>query len=1149
MRKGMKRVVALAMAGVLGITGLPAFSQAETVFAQSPEEGLEAQAVVEEGTVAIGNGYISRSFDISGDQISTEVIQNKRAGLDFQPAAGSEEFIIRLRKGSLKAEDEIDRTNWEAWASDQHNDTPGASDGPAQNLIDGDESTIWHSQYEPDVPYPHTVVFDMKEEETVRALSYLPRQDGGENGDIGAYEIYVGNSREDLESSENLAASGIFSYDGREAIYINFPEAKTGRYVELKAVSPKTEGKVWAAGAEVRLYRQPVGGASDDWSLNLKASDLTLDQEGVRTENTENGVMAVFPFETYWKNGVNWDIAMKVVMDDGDHFMRKFLEIQVDDPQKACIDYIDLESLNVNESDVVWTHPQMGEGVGGMSGYVISLGQPVYIQGMFLGCEFPLTETEIDENSNAHMRYYSGKNFLQLEEDLQTTTDGKYVTWQTVVGAARSTDMNVIQSDFYDYIDQFAEETDFRTQYNSWYDNMMNISDENIESAFTRMEKGLSESGVIPMDSYVVDDGWNNYNTEKYGVYDESRSGTTYNETGFWEFNNKFPNGFTPASQLSKSFDSSFGVWLGPRGGYNYNDAMGHIIEDAGYGAHNDQSWDIDVGDRRYIAKMTEFLTQMQDAYKINYWKLDGFATQACTDSSHDHMTGGKNGMYYFTDAWEGWIDLFEALRANARKNGIEDLWLNLTCYVNPSPWHLQWANSIWIQNSQDMGRIDVGQSSQMDQLLSYRDGRYFDFVKEREFQFPLANLYNHDPIYGKEGTDLQNQMNDEEFQVYLYMMATRGTAFWELYYSPEMMDEGEKWAVNAEFLEWARENHHILKHAKLIGNTPDQGNTYGYSCWDGENGIISMRNPSGETKTLEFVLDRNIGVPEALEGQTLYATTLLAYKTAEETKGQTFSYGDKITVTLQPGEARIWSLSAQEDQTAPSVRFAKAKTNQEIEIVYDEKIRTENLKATVDGEIVQARRSADGRTLWLTTETPMTDGVKASITIENVEDLSGNSGTETLEVPYYEGGLAAKAYTASDLKDAADVSESAQQELEGRNAMELEGSYEMATENAISGSTDFAVSAYVNTESSKVSLIRQGEEYDLSLNEEGKLVFAVGGVSVTSEEAVNDGTWRHVAGIRERNGILKVYVDGKLDSSVYDEAQASGKYPRLRLP
>lgn len=239
------------------------------------------------------------------------------------------------------------------------------------------------------------------------------------------------------------------------------------------------------------MYSKAVGTA--DASAVIRSSEMTLEGSKVKKVDTNGGVMVEFPFETVSKNGVDWDVTMKVTMDDGDHFMRKFLEIEVSDKEKAAIDYIDLESLNVNANDTVWTHPIMGEGVGGMSGYVISLGQPVYIHGMFLGCEFPMTETEIDSNKNAHMRYFSGKTFEKLQEDNQLTTDGKYVTWQTVAGAARSTDMNVIQSDFYEYINSIATRSDFRTQYNSWYDNMMTINDDNIESAFKKMEKGFSD--------------------------------------------------------------------------------------------------------------------------------------------------------------------------------------------------------------------------------------------------------------------------------------------------------------------------------------------------------------------------------------------------------------------------------------------------------------------------------------------------------------------------------------------------------------------------------------------------------------------------------------------------------------------------------
>ena len=144
------------------------------------------------------------------------------------------------------------------------------------------------------------------------------------------------------------------------------------------------------------------------------------------------------------------------------------------------------------------------------------------------------------------------------------------------------------------------------------------------------------------------------------------------------------------------------------------------------------------------------FFLDCQQRFDMNYWNLDGFlvrppqarpagelyppaVSQECVMSP----SIGNVGLIYFRRC---------ATRRGAKRN---DLWINLTCYVNPSPWFLQWGNSVWMQNSQDIGRLNVKRPSQLDQLLSYRDDRYFDFVKTRAFQFPLAHLYNHDPIYG----------------------------------------------------------------------------------------------------------------------------------------------------------------------------------------------------------------------------------------------------------------------------------------------------------------------------------------------------------------------------------------------------------------
>ena len=40
---------------------------------------------------------------------------------------------------------------------------------------------------------------------------------------------------------------------------------------------------------------------------------------------------------------------------------------------------------------------------------------------------------------------------------------------------------------------------------------MLDINENNILDSFREVERGLTQNGVRPIDSYVVDDGWNAY--------------------------------------------------------------------------------------------------------------------------------------------------------------------------------------------------------------------------------------------------------------------------------------------------------------------------------------------------------------------------------------------------------------------------------------------------------------------------------------------------------------------------------------------------------------------------------------------------------------------------------------------------------------
>ena len=240
------------------------------------------------------------------------------------------------------------------------------------------------------------------------------------------------------------------------------------------------------------------------------------------------------------------------------------------------------------------------------------------------------------------------------------------------------------------------------------------------------------------------------------------------------------------------------------------------------------------------------------------------------------------------------------------------------------------------------------------------------------------------------------------------------------------------------------------------------------------------------------------------------------------------------ITVTLQPGEARIWSLSTAKDTKAPQLTLAKATADNTIELTFDERV-TGTPAATVSGaNVTKAEVSANQRKVTLTTST-LSAGSKVTVSVSGLKDLTGNAAAVNTEVVYQENQVVAKASAKTDLKNANDVTETTDEALAGKTILGLAKAYEL-NGTAVTGTADFAVSSYVKTTGNNMNILKQEGAYSLSIDKDGKAVFTVGDVSVTSKEAVNDGTWKHIAGIREKNGSLKVYVNGTLDASRYEK-------------
>ena len=122
----------------------------------------------------------------------------------------------------------------------------------AQKFVDGDPSTIWHTMYSVTVAiYPHYIDFDANEEVTIKGFKYLPRQDGGVNGNIKAYKLQVSA---DGKTWGDAVAQGEFPNNGKQQTVI-FSQPVKARYVRFTALSSQN-GQDFAAGAEFELIKE-----------------------------------------------------------------------------------------------------------------------------------------------------------------------------------------------------------------------------------------------------------------------------------------------------------------------------------------------------------------------------------------------------------------------------------------------------------------------------------------------------------------------------------------------------------------------------------------------------------------------------------------------------------------------------------------------------------------------------------------------------------------------------------------------------------------------------------------------------------------------------------------------------------------------------
>jgi galactose oxidase len=147
----------------------------------------------------------------------------------------------------------LPRAGWTASVDSQ--DTAGGH--PASNVLDGDTATMW--QTGSGVGFPHELTVDMHRTNLVSGLSYLGRQDGKADGNVGEFRIET--SLDGVNWSAPVA-TGAFA-DSSAAQTVGFAPA-LARYARLTALNEARGRGPSGSAAEINLLGWPDPTSSGD---------------------------------------------------------------------------------------------------------------------------------------------------------------------------------------------------------------------------------------------------------------------------------------------------------------------------------------------------------------------------------------------------------------------------------------------------------------------------------------------------------------------------------------------------------------------------------------------------------------------------------------------------------------------------------------------------------------------------------------------------------------------------------------------------------------------------------------------------------------------------------------------------------------------
>ena len=527
-----------------------------------------------------------------------------------------------------------------------------------------------------------------------------------------------------------------------------------------------------------------------------------------------------------------------------------------------------------------------------------SLGQPVGIQfflagGAFFGLEYPAATNKAETTGK-------GISLVSCSQEVgELIVKEPFESEWTVEGV---TPTQNIREWFFRYLEdvKVAPALPY-ILYNSWYDlrspeypkvqpgHVMN--EQNAFNIIRLFRKNMIEKHHIKLDAFVLDDGWDVYQSD-------------------WVLRKEtFPHGLKPLSDSLKLTGTTLGIWVGPTGGYSFRMRRINWMKDHGYeiaGTGRDNSM-LCLAGKNYSGLFRKRVTDMVDHDKVGYFKWDGIQF-SCSEPDHGHPVG----IYSRRAVMESVIDKCNAVRKINPKT-----YLNITSGTWLSPWWVKYANQIWMQG-EDYGYADVPSISQRDAAITYKDFVLYDDFRKQDWWFPISNLMTHGIIKGNlerlggEDDPLDKFTNDAIFYV------ARGISMWELYISPDLLTDNE-WDAIGSSVSWAKDRFPILANTCMIGGNPMKREAYGYLHFNGKHGILAVRNPSVTASDFKLPLYSDYGIDPS--ANHLVVEMVYPYRWISP---KLYNAGMDVPISLEGYETAIYEIYPLTDAKEPLLSGVK---------------------------------------------------------------------------------------------------------------------------------------------------------------------------------------------------------------------------------